>query len=136
MLYCDTALQINIIPLPVTIAPTRVEFLLRVLLGIGALFQVGTPHSSISLHIMFRSCQGETQKHRSTWLPRITMSLQIISLQKLLYNIPTIHWTDKIYCSFALICWSKLFIDYQILSLIWQKERFISTQKSYQQNDQ
>ena len=39
-------------------APTRVEFLSRVLLSIGALFRVGTPYSSIPLRIMFRSCQG------------------------------------------------------------------------------
>ena len=82
MLYCYTALQINIIPLPVAIAPTRVEFLFQVLLGTGVLFRVGTPHRSIPLRITFRSCQGETQKHGSTCLLRITLSHQIISLEK------------------------------------------------------
>ena len=62
-------------------APTRVEFLFRVLLGIGALFRVGTPHSSIPLRLTFRSCQDEAQKQGSTSLPRITMSLQM-SLEK------------------------------------------------------
>ena len=66
-----------------SIAPTRVEFLFRVLLGIGALFRVGTPHSSISLCITFRSCQGETQEHGhgNMCLLRITMRLQM-SLEK------------------------------------------------------
>ena len=82
MLYCYTALQINIIPLPVTIAPTRVEFLFQVLLGLGMVFRVGTPHRSIPLRITFRSCQGETQKHGSTCLLRITLSQQIISWEK------------------------------------------------------
>ena len=36
------------------IAPTRVEFLFRVLLGIGALFRVVTPHSSLPLRITSR----------------------------------------------------------------------------------
>ena len=51
-------------------------------------------------------------------------SSSLISLENgsvfvtLLYNIPTIHWTGKIYCSFVLICWSHLFIYYQNLSLI------------------
>ena len=40
--------------LVVTIAPTRVEFLFRVLVGMGMLFQVGTLYSSVSLRI--RSC--------------------------------------------------------------------------------
>ena len=62
-----------------SIAPTRVEFLFRVLIGIGALFRVGTPHSSISLRITFRSSQGETQEHvhGNTCLLRITVSLQM-----------------------------------------------------------
>ena len=42
----------------------------------------GTPHRSIPLRITFRSCQGETQKHGSTCLLRITLSHQIISLEK------------------------------------------------------
>ena len=42
-------------------APTRVVLLFPVLLGIAALFRVGTPHSSIPLcTITFRNCQGET----------------------------------------------------------------------------
>ena len=36
------------------IAPTWVEFLFRVLLGIGALFRVVTPHSSVPLRITSR----------------------------------------------------------------------------------
>ena len=53
----------------------------------------------------------------------------------LLYTVTTIHWTDKIYCSFVLIYWSQLFICYQNLSLILiTKEIFISWQKSYQEN--
>ena len=56
----------------------RVEFLFRVPLGIGALFRVGTLHSSIPLRITFRNCQCETQKHGSTCLLRITMSMEII----------------------------------------------------------
>ena len=39
---------------------------------------------------------------------------QILSPKKgsvtLLYNIPTIDWTETIYCSFVLIYWSELFI--------------------------
>ena len=35
-------------------APSRVEFLFRVLLGIGALFRVVTPHSSVLLPITSR----------------------------------------------------------------------------------
>ena len=63
-------------------APTRVEFLFRVLPFIGVLFRVATPYSSIPLRITLRSCQGEMQKHGSSCLVRKTMSLQIISLQK------------------------------------------------------
>ena len=47
----------------------------------GALFRLGTPHSSIPLCITFRSRQGETQKKGSTCLLRITMGLQM-SLEK------------------------------------------------------
>ena len=47
----------------------------------GALFRLGTPHSGIPLCITFRSRQGETQKHGSTCLLRITMGLQM-SLEK------------------------------------------------------
>ena len=36
----------------------------------------------------------------------------------LIYNVTTIHWMYKIYCSFVLIYWSQLFIYYQNLSLI------------------
>ena len=61
---------------------TRVEFLFRLLLSIGVLFRVGTPYSSIPFRITFRSCQGETQKHGSTCLLRITMGMQIRSLEK------------------------------------------------------
>ena len=42
-------------------APTRVEFLFQVLLGIGMLFRVGTPYSRVSLRITSCSCEGETQ---------------------------------------------------------------------------
>ena len=58
------------------------EFLFRVLIGIGTLFRLGTPHSSIPLRITFRSCQGEMQKHGSTCLLRTTMGRQIMSLEK------------------------------------------------------
>ena len=58
-------------------APTRIEFLFRVLLGIGGLFWVGTTHSSAPLHITSRSYEGETQKHGSTCLLKITMSLKL-----------------------------------------------------------
>ena len=40
------------------VAPTRVEFLFRVLPGIGALFRVITPHGSVPLRIMSRSCEA------------------------------------------------------------------------------
>ena len=58
------------------IAPTRVEFLFRVLLGIGALFRVITPHSTVPLRVTSRGSEGETQKHGSTCLLRITISLK------------------------------------------------------------
>ena len=48
---------------------------------VGALFWVGTPHSSIPLCITSRSCQGEMQRHRITCLLRIIRSLQIMSLE-------------------------------------------------------
>ena len=54
----------------------------------------------------------------------------------LIYNVTTIHWMYKIYCSFVLIYWSQLFIYYQTLSLILIKRGFISLQKSYQENGQ
>ena len=72
--------------------PTRVEFLFRVLLsigvllGTGVLFLAGTRYNSIPLRITTRSCQGETQKHGSTCLLTITMSLQIMSLGKFIPN--------------------------------------------------
>ena len=68
------------------ICTNRVEILFRVILGIGALFRVGTPHSSIPFRITFRSCQGKPQKHGCTCLLRITMSLQIISLEKFIWK--------------------------------------------------
>ena len=55
------------------IAPTRVEFLFRVLLSIGAPFRVVTPHSSVPLRIPSRSCAGKTQKHGTTCLLKITI---------------------------------------------------------------
>ena len=59
----STALNCDIIDYSVNIsAQTRVEFLFRVLLGIGTLFRVGTPHRSIPLHVTLRSCQGEMEK--------------------------------------------------------------------------
>ena len=49
---------------------------------------------------------------------------------KLQYNIPTIHWTNKIYCYFDLIYWGPLFIYYQNLSLILKrKEIYQFTEK-------
>ena len=56
--------------------PSRIR--VWVLLGIGALFRAGTPHNSIPLRTTFRSCQGEKL--------RITMALQIMSLEKNLYQ--------------------------------------------------
>ena len=59
----STALNCDIIDYSVNLSTqTRVEFLFRVLLGIGALFRVGTTHRSIPLHITLRSCQGEMGK--------------------------------------------------------------------------
>ena len=43
-----------------TSALTRVEFLFRLPLGIGMLFRVGTPYSSVRLCITSRGCEGET----------------------------------------------------------------------------
>ena len=71
----STTLNCDIIDYSVNLsAQTRVEFLFRVLLGIGALFRVGTPHSRIPLRITLRSCQGEMEKFGARFL-RITMSL-------------------------------------------------------------
>ena len=61
---------------------TPVESQFWKLLGVGALFRVGPPHSSIPPRIKFRSCQGETQKNGSACLLRIAMSLQIMCLNK------------------------------------------------------
>ena len=69
------------VPRKLRSAITLVEFLFRVLLCIGALSRLDTPHISVPLRTTPRSCQGETQKHGSTCLLRITMSLQIMSLE-------------------------------------------------------
>ena len=58
-------------------APTWVEFLFQVLLGIGTLFRIDIPHSSVPLRITPRSCEGEMQKHGSTYLLRTTTSLRM-----------------------------------------------------------
>ena len=63
-------------------SPTPVESEFWVLLGVGALFRVGPPHSSIPPRIKFRRCQGETQENGSACLLRIAMSLQIMCLNK------------------------------------------------------
>ena len=80
--YSRAYLILNLQGLAHISAPARVAFLFRVTRGVGALFRVVTPHSSFPLRITFRSCQAETQKHGSACLLRITMSLQIMSLDK------------------------------------------------------
>ena len=75
-------------------APTRVEFLFRVLLGIGALFRLVTPHSSVPLCITSRSCEGETQKHGSTCLLRITMSFNFYLVLRVWLSVTGLNYAE------------------------------------------
>ena len=58
------------------IAPTRVEFLFRVLFGIGMLFRVGTLYNRVSLRVTSCSCEGETQIWRYMFVnePQVGMA--------------------------------------------------------------
>ena len=75
--------------------PTQVEFLFRVLLGIGVLFRVVTPYnSSVPLRITSRSCEGKTQNHGSTCLLRITMSFKFCLVLLLWLSVIGLNYVE------------------------------------------